>query len=423
MITAAFLHEKTWNMCSRLIEETNTEVVCMRVQTGKKVDGEYGGEGPELVDLVGEDFTWPSSDGWPSIDFCIDVYLSPDNKRGGLWYDCIPALREKLDEIKRYRSMRDPHHVPAVVSREVQTTSWAEEVETERGREQAELAMERKRDPTVDSEGYLRPFLEERTPLMKPVKYPKEFVKYKATTQSVSKEKRIANAIPEGVEKFHRDFIPLVTNLAPGKCAEVLISLGWRPSPSESYWEKGPLLPVRESDWTRAELDRLKEVPRREAKSRAKVSRDGKTWCEVPDDVRLSDRQVDAVSRVSYSFINAGYILDRKYTVLENSPNPWGVLRVSYRGTGVLVGEGFGVKKDEATSAVFELMMERIMAKEARPLTSEIVTTENGENRETESETAREEETAETERETEERDESGSTQTVAPASEGKDGGN
>ena len=39
------------------------------------------------------------------------------------------------------------------------------------------------------------------------------------------------------------------------------------------------------------------------------------------------------------------------------------------------------VQKDEATSAVFELMMERIMAKEARPLTSEIVTTENGEKR------------------------------------------
>ena len=114
----------------------------MRVQTGKKVDGEYGGEGPELVDFVGEDFTWPSSDGWPSIDFCVDVYLSPDNKRGGQWYDCIPALREKLNEIKRYRSMRDPHHVPAVVSREVQTTSWAEEVETETSREQAELAME-----------------------------------------------------------------------------------------------------------------------------------------------------------------------------------------------------------------------------------------------------------------------------------------
>ena len=96
---------------------------------------------------------------------------------------------------------------------------------------------------------------------------------------------------------------------------------------------------------------------------------------------------------------------------------------MTYRGTGVLVGEGFGVKKDEATTAVFELMMERIMAKEPGPLTSEIVTTENGENRTTESETARAEEEAETERETEERIESGSTQTVAPASEGKDGGN
>ena len=48
------------------------------------------------------------------------------------------------------------------------------------------------------------------------------------------------------------------------------------------------------------------------------MDRGGKTWCEVPDDVRLSDRQVDVVSRVSYSFINAGHILDRKHTVLEN---------------------------------------------------------------------------------------------------------
>lgn len=423
MITAAFLHEKTWNICSRLIEETSTEVICMRVQTGKKVDGEYGGEGPELVDLVGEDFTWPSSDGWPSVDFCVDVYLSDGNKRGGLWYDCIPALKERLNEIKKYRSMRDPHHVPVVVSKAVQTSSWAEETEVERGRENAELAMERKRDPTVDSEGYLRPFLREKTPLMKPAKYPKEFVKYKATEQSVPKEKRIANAIPGGAEKFHRDFIPLVTNLAPGKCAEVLISLGWRPSPEESYWEKGPIVPVRDSDWTRAELDRLQGVPRREIKPVISADRGGKTWCDVPIDVKLSDREVDVVSRVSYSFTNAGYILDRKYTVLENSPNPWGVLRVVYRGTGVLVGEGFGANKSEATSAVFELMMERIKAKEPGPLTSEIVKTENGENRATESETARAEEEAKTECEIEERIESGSTQTVASASEGKDGGN
>lgn len=421
MVTAAFLHKKVWNICCNLIEDTSSDVICMRIQTGKKVDGEYVGEAPELVDLVGEDFEWPASDGWPSLDFCVDVYLSEGNKRGGVWFDCIPALREKLEEVKKFRNVASAKYVPPVKYEGGE--GWLAEPsrQEEEAIEKAEFQMERKRDPTVDSEGYIRPFLAENTPLMKPAKYPKVFVKYKVTEQAVPKEDRIMKAVPLGAVKMHREFLPLVLSLAPGTIARVLSKNGWRPSPVESYWEVGPLVAVDPKYWTRAELDCLPAMPRREVKNVVRVEKSGENWCKVPEDVVLSERDVDNVSKVSYSFVNAGYILDCKYTVITNSPNPWGVLRVTTRGTDSLIGEGYGVKKDAAKSAVFGLMYEEMKAREEKPQTkTKIERKKNGENRVTERETEGEEEEAATESEIEERDVSGEDPDYASATEGEE---
>jgi hypothetical protein len=419
MITAAFLHEKTWNICCRLIENTNTEIICMRVQTGKKVNGEYVGDSPELKELAGEDFEWPSSDGWPSRDFCIDVYLSEENRKGGAWIDCVPALREKMDEVRKFRSLANAVRVPAMVEKPT-TGSWAEETEAEQSQQKVTLAIDRKVDPQIDQEGYVREFLSEKTPLMKPAKLPKEFVKYSKHVQTVPKEKRIEKAVPEGAEQFHREYVPLVTNLAPGKCAEVLISLGWRPSPTSSYWEMGELVAVDPRNWTRAELDHLPgQSSGAKPKSKApKVVQREESWAEVPSEIVLSDREADVVSKVSYSFVNAGYILKVENEVIGMSPNPWIKAKVSYRGTGVTVGEGYGVNKNAAKIAVFELMLKKIEAREDDP-TSNLpnLKEQDDKERETEQQTTREEAETEGEETDEERDNSGDAQATATGEE------
>nr|UHS71788.1 MAG: RNA-dependent RNA polymerase [Permutotetraviridae sp.] len=419
MITAAFLHEKTWNICCRLIENTKTEIICMRVQTGKKVNGEYVGESPELEALTGEDFAWPSSDGWPSIDFCVDVYLSNENKRGGAWIDCVPALREKLDQVRKYRSMNSAIRVPAVVFRQ-DTGDWSVDMETYESNVSVGLKVDRKVDPQIDQKGYVREFLGEKTPLMKPAKLPKEFVKYSKQVQAVPKETRIKEAVPAGAEQFHRELIPLVTNLAPGKCAEILISLGWRPSPSSSYWEKGELVAVDPRYWTRAELDHLPSQSRGE-KPRAKAPKEvqkGETWAELPADVVLSDRDVDVVSKVSYSFVNAGHILKVENEVLGMSPNPWIKAKVSYRGTGVTVGEGYGTNKNAAKIAVFELLLKKLEAREKEPKINFLkLNTKDDKDRETTREATREKAETEREKEDEERDHSGNAQTTGAEEE------
>lgn len=124
------------------------------------------------------------------------------------------------------------------------------------------------------------------------------------------------------------------------------------------------------------------------------------------------------LSRVSYSFVNAGHILKVENEVLGMSPNPWIKARVSYRGTGVIVGEGYGVNKNAAKIAVFELMLKKLEARENDPIPNlPNLNREDDKDRETERETTRKE--AETEREetVEERDNAGDAQATAAGEE------
>jgi uncharacterized membrane protein YhiD involved in acid resistance len=142
------------------------------------------------------------------------------------------------------------------------------------------------------------------------------------------------------------------------------------------------------------------------------------TWAEVPSEVVLSDREADVVSKVSYSFINAGHILKVENEVIGMSPNPWIKAKVSYRGTGVTVGEGYGVNKNAAKIAVFELMLKKLEAREDDP-TSNLpnLKEQDDKDRETERQTTREEAKTEREETDEERDNSGDAQATATGEE------
>jgi len=97
MVTGTFHHPRLWSACGKIIDETEPDIICQRIQSNSN------GERPEFVMLTDEDFVWPSSDGFPTKDFCRDVYLSRDNRLGGEWLHVFPDLKDDLQEFREKR--------------------------------------------------------------------------------------------------------------------------------------------------------------------------------------------------------------------------------------------------------------------------------------------------------------------------------
>jgi len=97
MVSATFHHKRLWSACAKIIDETPAEVICQRIQSSTN------GEQPEFPMLTDEGFVWPSSDGFPTIDFCKDVFLDRDNMLGGKWLHVFPNLEAELKEFRGKR--------------------------------------------------------------------------------------------------------------------------------------------------------------------------------------------------------------------------------------------------------------------------------------------------------------------------------
>ncbi|APG76972.1 RdRp [Hubei permutotetra-like virus 10] len=404
MITGAFHSEVVWNICCDLIEGTKTEIVCQRVQSGKKVEvapgkWEHTGQSPELEQLVGSDFQWPTSDGWPSQEFCLDVYLSPDNKIGGEWYSCVPSLEEDLKKLRSKRVTMEA----AKLKEQGPKFDWALDTDLEEKASQLEAVRDSKIDPRVDREGYLRDLVKER-PLMRPAKQPKNFLRLKGQ-ESRSKDQQIGDFLEKFssvLEELPDQMLELVVDSPPGYYSRVMQGKGWRPNPDRKVWERGSPVPVNPHVWGRDILMTLPDfIPTEKKTVRKECEEDKPTepFTLVPEYVKLLPNvKMDAISLVTGSFSKAGDILTTSNEVLRLSPDSWIKTEVRVRnGTGI-VARAYAKSGKAAKEMCFENMLEQLKERERQPTSFKQQTEEDG-NRSTESEAAAETQTTEREEE------------------------
>lgn len=103
MITGGFSNERFRRLLNSLMLAVPGHAILMSVQA----DGGRG-EQPEFQAVSGEDFHWPTSEGWPTVKWCENLYFSPDNqwtdKEGGP-LSFSPVFPELDDWVKEYRKV------------------------------------------------------------------------------------------------------------------------------------------------------------------------------------------------------------------------------------------------------------------------------------------------------------------------------
>lgn len=147
MITGAFSNPMARQVLESVLEATPARDILMEVQA----DGGKG-EQPEFSLVSGEDFHWPSSQGWPTEAWCRDLYFTEDNRTGAEWQPVFPTLEGIISEIRSVdRDMRpvlrmvaevatqDPSYHPHKVEASVLVHTPLETVEEEPVQEMAPI--------------------------------------------------------------------------------------------------------------------------------------------------------------------------------------------------------------------------------------------------------------------------------------------
>jgi hypothetical protein len=185
MITAVFHHQELWNSMVDIIDSVPADVITMRVQTG-------GGKGarPENLMIVGEDFHWPSSDGFPTVEFCKNVYLSKDNlfknsPQGELWQHVFPDL---VPELLLYRKQKEYLELVKTVDK-----SWVSEVAAEKVDDKLVPPIEVLPDEVILTKAQF--------------KFPKNIVKWRSKNEIQSierKQQKMFTYLEDVTEVHHR---------------------------------------------------------------------------------------------------------------------------------------------------------------------------------------------------------------------------
>lgn len=186
MVTGAYLFEELWNSMCELIERTPTKIICMRVQVGKEFEGVKTGEAPEHEMFAGKDFHWPSSEGWPTVRFCRNVYLSEGNKFvGSHWVEVLPDLRQEIRKYQNFYKTKMPFKVQ---------NNW----NTDFASEEKIETLRRVEDPELETVGPV--------PLMRRTKTPSNFPKHKPYVRSAKKEELLSN-FTDDLDKTTEEFL------------------------------------------------------------------------------------------------------------------------------------------------------------------------------------------------------------------------
>lgn len=223
-VTAAFMHPEVWDAMCDLINNTDATIICQRVQANKG-----RGQAPDFPMVTGnkdnmEEFNWVSSDGYPTVEFCKNVFLSGPNKiPGEHWIYCFPELEEGLLKMRKRRTVVPLFKLTEKAKKEEASTSWADQVDS----------VEEKMDKL------LLPAYEGPSEVMNrqaTFKIPKNFIKYKLRPAEslITKEKKIMESVEKFEEINHR-LLEAFHHYGHGYIAEVMLKNGWVPT-AEGNW-------------------------------------------------------------------------------------------------------------------------------------------------------------------------------------------
>lgn len=90
MITFGFTKNSIREAIHNVVNDIPGSVIVMQTQ-------EMTGAGPEHITL--QDFQYPDSSGFPSYDFCVDLYAEGTEREG--WIQLFPTLTHALEDFKR----------------------------------------------------------------------------------------------------------------------------------------------------------------------------------------------------------------------------------------------------------------------------------------------------------------------------------
>lgn len=359
MITSAFHHPRIWDAMCLLIERTPNDVIVQRVQAGKGK-----GEGPELETFVGVDFEWPTSDGYPTADFCRNVYLHPRNKiqKEELWIYAFPDLKSHLSAFRRRKKYVEPFTLKN------NKNDWnfenaLEEADVENRMDDKLLPEISADDMAVLTRAKFKP--------------PKNFVKFKELTE-VDKEKKEnrLDTILEVMEEVHHRALTLLLPYGGYWITHQMLKRMWHYT-ANGFWTKDALKQAQQvtSVWGYEEARALGETregvsePASSVSARPDIAREEVVLDEnLPgvlsgmreDGISIPPRTMTAVSFVSAYFVNAGNTITEVSEVLSQAPVPRIKVLLSIRGTDKKIGYAVAASKKEAKKALMEQVMEMV---------------------------------------------------------------
>nr|QQP18759.2 RNA-dependent RNA polymerase [Soybean thrips permutotetra-like virus 1] len=307
-LTAAFWHPQLWDGLCDLISRTPDEVVAMAVQSGAKNEhGENTGSAPESTGLVEEGWAWPSSDGWPTREFCLDVYLSQDNKLGGVWVEAFPELGVALKEMRKF-------YRPAKAATPRESTSWAVETTAE----EVETVIDNKRNPLNLAELDVAPLTREKFNF-------KFRVVHKPYVKSTPKISRITQLV-EDLSEISHQALTLLFPFGERIIAQAMVNKGFVAT-DEGTWsiDKTKETSVQ-GHWSGEAWSVLRET--HQSPSPINVPESQPLPTRLCDYIRTSKAR-DTVSKVTGGCAKAGVTLKTSTEVLQQAPHDR--VRVSVR--------------------------------------------------------------------------------------------
>lgn len=301
-------HAQLWNAICDAHNNASSDILAQRVQSG---NGK--GEKPELVSLVGEDFEWPSSDGFPTVNFCVNVFLSKDNQieRGSSWIYWFPDLVRDLANFRK----EIQRTVIAKVKEAPEGASWEESTRLEYARDQVALVgvtqiPEVMADPTA---------------LMNKVKINNSLT-YKRPPSMEEKQAQIRTLIdPETLESFKLDWaLMCFATFGDIFVYKTLREDGWFPH-DKRIMKRTPANKVSKGDYgeyyylVKKEFG-VKKEPEDVITPPLPESRED-FMIMIAKHLPPESQSMDPVSRVTGAFNNCGVPLKAQNEVIQQAPN------------------------------------------------------------------------------------------------------
>jgi len=310
MITGAYLHPDLWAACCDLIDSTPGEIVVQRVQSGGGT-----GEKPEHEKFVGEDFEWPSSDGFPSQRFCLNVYLSENAKVDGAhWITIFPDLQQQVEQYRKEIKFVKPVKF-------LETKSWAIETEMDRVQD----IVDEKVQPEIRAEGKVL-----TNAVFKP---PRGLVKFKEIPKTRETKLDTIKNLTENAEEFHGRTLEVVLPYGAEFIAESMVKLGFY-NDARGFWTRDATKKAKfvTNQWSYGARNYLTGIVGSDVSSTVPsipvqqdvegISADAadNLFEMFEDRIKEPPPEMNDVSWVSALFGSHGYVLETANHVISQSP-------------------------------------------------------------------------------------------------------